>query len=451
MASLHTRILLAATLVLAGFFGVTGLVLDSAYRHSAESALQERLQGYAYALVAVMEPDAAGEVHITNALPIPRLFTPGSGLYGRVVRNDGRHAWISPSAVGLEVPFPTGLQRGERLFQRLETPAGLRLYTFNIGVSWQESAAPERSYTFSVAEELDALEADISGFRRTLWGALGMVAAVLLAVQGLILRWGLRPLRRVATELQAIEEGLKSRLEGDYPRELRGLTDNLNALIRSEREHLRRFRNALDDLAHSLKTPLALLRSTVETCDSSEALRRVVEEQVERMSRIIEYQLQRGATSGPLAMAAPVALRPLVEKVVQALDKVYADKGIAWQVEVAEDLFFPVDEGDLMEVLGNLLDNACKWCRRHIAVRACRTARGLRIVVEDDGPGIAPHQVQDLLRRRRRGDEQVPGHGIGLAMVQDIVNAYGGDCQLGVAAEGGARVSVLFPATEAVD
>ncbi|MFQ5488851.1 MAG: ATP-binding protein, partial [Gammaproteobacteria bacterium] len=415
MASLHTRILLAATLVLAGFFGVTGLVLDSAYRHSAESALQERLQGYAYALVAVMEPDAAGEVHITNALPIPRLFTPGSGLYGRVTRNDGHHAWVSPSAADLEIPFPAGLRRGERRFRRLKTAGGLRLYTFNIGVSWQEAAAPERSYTFSVAEELSALEADISGFRRTLWGALGMVAAVLLAVQGLILRWGLRPLRRVATELRAIETGVKSRLEGAYPRELRGLTDNLNALIRSEREHLQRFRNALDDLAHSLKTPLALLRSTVETCDSPDTLRRVVEEQVARMSCIIEYQLQRGATSGPSAMAAPVALRPLVEKVVQALDKVYADKAIRWHIQVAEGLHFPGDESDLMEVLGNLLDNACKWCRQDIIVSVHRTAEGLGIVVEDDGPGIAAHQVQDLLRRGGRGDDQVPGHRIGLA------------------------------------
>ena len=445
MASLHTRILLAATLVLAGFFGVTGLVLDSAYRHSAESALQERLQGYAYALVAVMEPDAGGRVHITNALPIPRLFTPGSGLYGRVLRNDGRRAWISPSAAGLEIPFPQGLRRGERRFQRLGAPGGLRLYSFNIGVSWQEAAGPSGTYTFSVAEAMDALEADIRGFRHTLWGALGMVAAVLLAVQGFILRWGLRPLRQVAAELRAIEAGLKPRLEGRYPRELQALADNLNALVQSEREHLRRFRNALDDLAHSLKTPLAVMRSTVESEASPEALRRVVEEQVARMTRIIEYQLQRGATSGPSAMAAPVALRPVVEKVVQALDKVYADKAIRWHVQVAEGLCFHGDESDLMEVLGNLLDNACKWCRQHITVSARRAAEGLRIIVEDDGPGIAADQVQDLLRRRRRGDDEVPGHGIGLAMVQDIVSAYGGTCSIGTAEDGGARVTVLLP------
>ncbi len=444
MASLHTRILLAATTVLAAFFGITGLVLDSAYRHSAEAALQERLQGYAYALVAVMEPDAKGEVHITNALPIPRLFTPGSGLYGQVLRNDGRYAWVSPSAAGLAIPFPGGLRRGERRFQQLETPGGLRLYSFNLGVSWQEAAGPARSYTFSVAEVLDTLEADIRGFRRTLWGALGMVAVVLLAVQGLILRWGLRPLRQVAAELRDIEAGIKTRLEGRYPRELQALTDNLNALVHSEREHLRRFRHALDDLAHSLKTPLALLRSTVESPSSPEELRRVVEEQVARMSRIIEYQLQRGATSGPSVMAAPVEVRPLVEKVVQALDKVYADKDIAWEIEVPDALRFAGDEADLMEMLGNLLDNACKWCRGRVAVTAREVDRGLEIVVDDDGPGIAADAVQRLLQRGARGDDTVPGHGIGLAMVQDIAAAYGGECRIEAAPMGGARLALCL-------
>ncbi len=444
MLSLHARILLAATLVLVAFFGVTGLVLDGAYRHSAWSALQERLQGYAYALVAVMEPDAEGRVHITNALPIPRLFTPGSGLYGRVSRNDGRYAWVSPSAAELDIPFPHNLRRGERRFQALEVN-GVRLYSFNIGVSWQEDAGPARSYTFSVAEVLDALEADIRGFRRTLWGALGMVAAVLLAVQGLILRWGLRPLRQVAAELRDIEAGVKTRLEGRYPRELQALTDNLNTLVRSEREHLRRFRNALDDLAHSLKTPLALLRSTVESEASAETLRRVVEEQVARMSRIIEYQLQRGATSGPSAMTAPVAVRPLVEKVVQALDKVYADKAIHWRVQVPEALGFVGDESDLMEILGNLMDNAAKWCRSRVTVTARRTEQGMEIEVIDDGPGMDPAQAQALLERGARGDESVPGHGIGLAMVQDIAAAYGGRCRIDRSEDGGASMTVALP------
>jgi|GEM_PF-5757693 len=137
MASLHLRILLAASVVLVAFFGLTGVILDNAYRHSAEEALHERLQGYAYALVAVMEPNARGAVQLNNALPIPRFFTPGSGLYGRVMRNDGHTAWRSPSMEGLNIPFPRGVARGERRSALVEV-SGTLLSTFNIGVSWDD-------------------------------------------------------------------------------------------------------------------------------------------------------------------------------------------------------------------------------------------------------------------------------------------------------------------------
>ncbi|HFQ91882.1 MAG TPA: histidine kinase [Chromatiales bacterium] len=453
MLSLHLRILIAASIVLAGFFGLTGVILDQAYRNSAEAALQERLQGYAYALVAVMEPDIKGEVHLMNALPIPRFFTPDSGLYAQALRNDGRFAWQSPSMKDHDISFPVGLGRGEHLVREISLGTDTRLFSFSIGVSWSEGTPLEEVYTFSIAEDMDAFDAQIAEFRRTLWGALGAVAVLLLAVQGVILRWGLKPLRKVAEDLADIESGRKTQLEGRYPRELRTLTGNLNALVKSERDHLRRYRNALSDLAHSLKTPLALIRSTMETRHSRNELRGVVEEQVGRMDRIIEYHLQRGATSGRTVMVASVAIGPVVGKVLQAMEKIYADKDVSCQVEIPGDAHLVGDEGDLMEIMGNLMDNAFKWCRGRILVRA-RTVRPedggqgwLEITVEDDGPGIPPEMREDILERGIRGDQHVAGHGIGLAMVQDIVKVYGGRCRIESSAElGGASISVCFPA-----
>jgi len=454
MASLHLRILLAASIVLVAFFGLTGVILDNAFRHSAEEALQARLQSYAYALVAVMEPDAQGAVQLNNALPIPRFFTPGSGLYGRVIRNDGRSAWRSPSMAGLVIPFPRGLARGERRSQRLRS-SGALLASFNIGVSWDEQAPQQAVYTFSVAEDTDNLNAQLGAFRRTLWTSLAGVAMLLLAVQGAILRWGLLPLRRVATDLAAIEQGDKSRLEGHYPSELQGLTDNLNALVNSERQHLQRFRHALDDLAHSLKTPLALMRSAVETHQSLAVLRPLIEEQVARMSRLIEYQLQRGATAGRSVLVAPVAIAPVADKIIQALHKVYHNKQVHCRLQIDPGICFLGDEGDLMEMLGNLFDNAFKWCRQEIVVGArLITASedaegGLLITVEDDGPGIPTALRTQMLKRGVRGDQQVPGHGIGLAMIQDMLQVYQGRCEIGQGQLGGARLRLFFPQTPA--
>jgi len=461
---------LAASVVLAGFFGLTGFILDKAYRNSAESALQERLQGYAYALVAVIEPDLKGEVHLMNALPIPRFFTPGSGLYARVMRNDGRYAWQSPSMNGLEIPFPTDLARGVHSSKKISLSKNVTLYTFNTGVSWEEETPLEEVYTFSIAENLDSLNVQINSFRQTLWGSLGTVAILLLAVQGVILRWGLRPLRRVATDLSEIESGKKTRLEGRYPRELRTLTNNLNALVNSERDHLQRFRNALGDLAHSLKTPLALIRSTIETGHSHDELRNTVEEQVERMNHIIEYHLQRGATSGRTVMAAPVAVEPVVRKVLQAMKKIYADKKICCHVHIPADVHLVGDESDLLEIVGNLIDNAFKWCRSEIIVSAEYKVSddgesGLMITIEDDGPGIAAEMKEEILKRGIRGDQLVPsgvhtpsapegmpggpqvaGHGIGLAMVQDIIQVYTGHCEIGSSSKiGGACIAIYFP------
>jgi len=279
------------------------------------------------------------------------------------------------------------------------------------------------------------------------------VAALLLTVQGVILRWGLLPLRRVTADLAAIERGEKTHLEGRYPSELQGLTTNLNALVNSERQHLQRFRHALDDLAHSLKTPLALLRSAVESRQSPVALHTLIEAQVERMSQIIEYQLQRGSTAGRTVMVAPVAIASIARKIVQALYKVYGDKAVNCRLLIDPAVCFMIDEGDLMEILGNLVDNAFKWCRREIVLSASLVSGsddappGLLITVEDDGPGIPEDLKSQILKRGVRGDQRVAGHGIGLAMVQDMLWAYAGHCEIDRGALGGARLSLFFPDT----
>ena len=447
MLSLNARLILAASIVLALFFGLTGFTLDSAYTHSAETALKDRLQGRVNVLVAASELGEDGVARLTNALPEVRFFNPGSDLYAYFVGNNNRHAWRSPSLGSLDIRFPSGLARGETAYQKLKATDGTVLQIYSLGVTWDDSPGPRGGYTFSVAENVRNIQEQISGFRRILWGWLTAVAVILLAVQGSIMRWSLKPLRRVADDLAAIEHGKQTELQGRYPAELLPLTDNINALIRSSRELLERYRHSLGDLAHSLKTPLALLRGAVEGHKAADELLEIVPEQVDRMSRTVDYQLQRAAASGGSTLVAPINVAQVARKVAAALNKVYSDKAVICHLHVDEECEFHGDEGDLFEILGNLLDNAFKWCRHRVEVRAAMdsVSTGLTLSVEDDGPGISPDVAQEVRRRGVSIGGAESGHGIGLAIVDDIIRIYGGTLEVITGTLGGALMKVHLP------
>jgi len=257
--------------------------------------------------------------------------------------------------------------------------------------------------------------------------------------------------------LKKIENGENEELQRNYPRELLAVTDNLNLLIKAERKQQGRYRTTLGDLAHSLKTPLAVIQGSMETLGSvhSESLSvegreqiTQVEEQVERMNQIVSYQLQRAVKANETtALARRVRIADVVTRIVDALDKVYADKDIKVNTDVDSQAMFLGDERDLMEILGNLLDNAYKYGHSNISltIRTVVTPeRQLSIVVEDDGPGIPAEHRDYVLQRGARVDTLARGQGIGLAVVTDIVSSYGGQIEVDNNAAGGARVQLVF-------
>ncbi len=448
--SLNTRLLLASSVVLAAFLGITGLVLDRAFRASADSALRDRLQGHVYALLAASDLDERGALRLPAELPDPRFSLIGSGLYAEVVAG-GKPVWRSKSLLGMGIAFTLVPEVGQREFAQIAVDRDLPLLSLAFTVSWVADGRGDRRYTYRVAENLVSFNAEVGRFRRSLWGWLAGAALLLLLVQGAVLRWSLAPLRRVADDLRAIESGLAQRLHGDYPRELRNLTDNLNGLLASADSHLQRYRDSLGNLAHSLKTPLAVLRGALDGETSDAALRAIAREQLAGMTQLIEYQLQRAAASGRAALAAPVEVRPAIEKIVAALAKVYADKGVDIVLDVEPAATFHGDAGDLTEMLGNLLDNACKWGRKQVRVTArmapsSETARpSLDISIEDDGPGIPEDLKTRVLKRGARADQATPGHGLGLAMVQDTLALYHGRLSFGTSRLGGLEIHLQFP------
>ncbi len=449
--SLTSRLLLAGSVVLAAFLSLTSYALDRAFGDSAEEALKSRLQAHAVGLIAAAEQlGEDGQLHMPGSLPESRYASPGSGLYAEVSSNNGRQRWQSPSMSGLNTALLSGLSSGADRYQRLLAADGKELYAFGLGVTWDLSEEASEGYTFSVAEDMAGYYAQVSDFRGRLLGWLGSAALVLLAVMGGVLRWSLAPMREVATDLSGIEAGQQHQLEGRYPKEMRTLTDNINALLISQRDHLERYRHTLSDLAHSLKTPLAVLRGSLGN-PSCEGLNDVISEQVQRMNEIVDYQLQRAATSGRFPLAAPVAVSRIATKMQASLNKVYADKHVQCHLNAAEGVLFHGDEGDLLELLGNLMDNAYKWSRQQVAVSA-RVVPGethpeLELQVEDDGPGIDAALAREALQRGVRHDPATPGHGIGLAIVQDIVQLYDGKLTLGRSRWNGARITVSLPST----
>jgi two-component system sensor histidine kinase PhoQ len=452
MLSLRGRLLAGASVVLFSFLGLTGLAIDRAFWSSAQSALQDRLQANIYGLLAAADLLPDGKLSLPTDLPDHRMNEPGSGLYAQISDANRTTVWRSRSMLGIPTAFPGPFPPGDRQFFRLTAPNRTTLYGLSFGVAYVGAGDSLHPFTFGVAEDLGAFQSQIVQFRHTLWGWLGAATLLLLLTQGGLLRWSLLPLRRAEQDLAAIEAGRRKELVGSYPKELRGLTESLNTLLRSDQARVERYRHALGDLAHSLKTPLAVLRTSLEEDKACEGLRRTVGEHVARMAQIVDYQLQRAAASGRTPLAAPVAVAPNLRQLLDSLAKVYRGKQVDCALEVSPEAVFYGTAGDLLEILGNLLDNAYKWSRGRVLVRA-QSARasspagggGLRLDVEDDGPGIPANQLRGVVGRGHRADSALSGHGIGLATVQDIVDLYGGTLSLGASPLGGARVTVELP------
>ncbi|MBV1876124.1 MAG: GHKL domain-containing protein [Pseudomonadales bacterium] len=469
--SLRDRLLFTATLVLFVFLGLMGLVLDRAFQQSAEESLCERLLVQIYGLLSVVEMEADG-LMLPELLQEPRFNNPGSGLFALVLDKNGRELWRSPSALDLElrqqdrISLYSDLEPGKERFGRVEQPDNGQKFFLSYKILWQGSAETTTPYTFVVIQNMAAFDVVIASYRSNLWGWLVAVVVVLIIMQGLVMTWGLLPLRRLAEDLKAIEDGKQEYLDGNYPAEITGVTHNLNLLLASERQQREKYRTTLADLAHSLKTPLAILRgAAVQPGEQPQSalkqgnnlrvidiqkkitdIQQTIDEQVVRMDQIVGYQLERAVIRSSTLVKAPIAVEGTVRKLVVALEKVYLEKGIKIVLDSAVNGCFLGDERDFLEVLGNLIDNACKYGCRQVNVSVnLQPDTALTLIIEDDGQGIEENQRDQILTRGLRLDSQESGQGIGLAIVVEIVERYGGSIAFGESILGGLKVKLALP------
>ena len=449
MHSLSRRLLVSVAVPLALFFGVMMLVLDTGFRTLSERQLHALLDAQIVTLIAAAEPNPAGGYDAPlNGLDT-RLATPDSGLYAQIRSNN--HVWRSPSTAGVPIDFGAPLAQGEREFS-YGLVGHTRVAIESRGISFEDDPKQAHALTFSVAVSLTPYEQQLWLFRSRMLGWFTGLMLLLLVSLAALLRRVLAPLRRLEREIHEVEEGRSEMLGSGYPRELSGVARHLNALLIGERKRVARYRDTLGNLAHGLKTPLAVMRSALSSDIGSGAAARSIGTEIDRMTGIIEHQLKRAAASGGALLGqAPVPVASVATELRAALLKVYSRKDLSIELAIQEGSQFIGDRGDLMELLGNLIDNGCKWCRSRVRVSVRLEDEGaagrdnLTVVVEDDGPGIAEENRAKVLERGVRTDENVPGHGLGLAMVHDTVDLYGGTLVVDASPLGGARFAVRLP------
>lgn len=435
--SLAARLLLASLLVVPLFLAGTGWYLERSYRVSLESAVEDRLHSQVLTLMA--EADYDDSLLMPEAQLEARFNQVNSGLFGLISDAGGNVLWRSRSSIASDADLLATGQLQTRAGQQgfLKSDA---LYQAWYSVLWQTESGMDVPLVFSVLETNSATMAQLASLRASLALWLGATTLVLLGLQAAVLFWGLRPLRDLAADISAIESGEASQLRTDYPREVLPVTDSLNSLLRSEAKRRDRARNTMADLAHSLKTPLAVLRNTQP--DQPDYVDQV-RTQSNQMEEIIQYQLQRASGAGH-SLLRLVEVQPVVQRLADTLAKVYAEKSLKIDLQVSSTSRFRGDERDLMELLGNLMENGCKYGRERVCVRASGSGEALELTVEDDGPGMEPALRERLLARGARADQTQPGQGIGLAVAADIVQSYGGQLTVDDSPLGGCHITVSF-------
>ncbi|HHB12363.1 MAG TPA: HAMP domain-containing histidine kinase [Chromatiales bacterium] len=399
--------------------GLTWFFADRLMERVAERFLVEDLQHDVESLLLALRFDADGRARLDASRVEPVFQRPFSGHYYRVETEANRLVSRSLWDETLVVPDGSGTWR-------VPGPMGQRLFV--LADRYEKDG---HRFRLVVAEDLSGVEQVVSRMRRhyaVVMGILGMILGM-----GLIwmLRAALKPLERLRRDLQALHTGeLRALSVAGAPREIRPLVDEINTLLGVLRERLDRQRKALGNLAHAIKTPLTVIfqhTAELRRGDCDESAVSGLFGAAESIRRVTERELQRARAAGHAPVGQRVALGEAVEEVVGVLRQAHADRALRFVLEVPEELQVCADREDLLEVLGNLLDNGAKWARSRVAIRARETAGDAVILrVEDDGPGMTRREIAAVLGRGARLDESVPGHGLGLAIVRDLVETYGG-------------------------
>lgn len=428
--SLLYRFFLASLFMLPLFIIISGTLLFNTFQQSQMESEKEKLQAQLYLLLSVTEVEAA-RPRLPEALIEPRLNQPHSGLYGFIVDGDNKELWRSSSAALLpnttyiDAPF----EANQRLILSVQSPEmNMEFHTLSYDAEWFNDLEQVQELRFIIVSDAAPLNAELNSYRSNLWQWLGSLGVALILAQVLIMHWGLRPLKRLSTQLQLLHKNNIEQLGTDYPTEIKPIIDDFNTILVHEKQQRERYRNTMSDLAHSLKTPLAVIQSQLSKQKNTD---HTLHEQLERINQIIAHQLQRAVIrvnkSAINHTANTINVKNIIDRLLKIMDKVYHEKNIHFTNLADPDSVFLGDEADLLEVLGNLIDNACKHGHNAVTISTHTHQRVLTIKISDNGKGIDKQQSHTILQRGERADTAQPGQGLGLSVAVDIISSYGGE------------------------
>ena len=435
--SLTNRLVAGATVWLILMLAVGGVFLAIAFRDTVETEFSHRLDAMLRDMIASMETQPDGSVTLVRPLGDPRFDQVYSGFYWQVTEPSGRllrsrSLWDSTLAVA-------GNNKDLQV-RRGDGPNSQSLLIVERDIYFPDANGPVHVV---VAGDLREVSDGVRRFDLLLAISLGLLGLSLVVAILIQVRFGLKPLRKMASDLNAVREGERSRLADQYPKEIAPLARAMNSVLDKDAELIERARRHIGNLAHGLKTPLAVIATeTTETPDV-----KLLKEQVHVMRRLIEHHLGRAsAVAGAgerLGVATPVG--STASNIVSILQKVFAEKDLVIEIDIDAAIVFRGHHEDLEEILGNLAENACKWAVSHIEISATQDIKGLTLMVEDDGPGMPEEQAVEASRRGKRFDEISPGWGLGLSIVSDLVEVNGGQTKFSRSPLGGLKVCVELP------
>jgi signal transduction histidine kinase len=452
--SLALRLFFSATTWTVVILVVTGVVLSSIYRTAVEHAFDRRLGVYLRSLAADVATPEENAGKSPQPVGEPLFDLPLSGWYWQVTRLDAPTRDVRSSRSLWDATLPqlgdanAGAAPGGTRQGYAEGPESQRLRIVEQTIDLGE----EGRYLVAVAGDPAEVDEEIHSFDSALVLTFGVLAIVLLLTTTFQVRFGLAPLKRISEGLAAIRSGAAERLEGAFPVEIAPLARETNALIEANREIVDRARTHVGNLAHALKTPISVMLNEA-TSHGDNPLARKVCEQTEIMRDQVTRHLERARLAARVAAIGTVTeVRPVITALARTMEKIHHHRGIAIDVDAPDSARFRGEQQDLEEMVGNLVDNACKWAQSRVAVEAVSEKtdprddrRRLRIVVDDDGPGLSPQEREQVARRGRRLDETKPGSGLGLSIVVELANLYGGGLTLGTAPIGGLRAELVLP------
>lgn len=438
--SLKVRLLIMTSAILIILTISGGFLLLQSFSVVQMKALKERLKVHSYSILAQVE-FYNQQLLLDSKLSDQHFNQPNSGLYAIILNENHQRVWASISAMNLPNFSQTEIKVGQWQYS-LANNGNEQLFIARYGVDL--GSGKNSTFNIVLLEDMHEINKDLTDYRNTLIILLCSTAIFLFLMQLIILRWGLKPLHQLSDDLKEIQSGEKDELAGSYPKELRPLTSNLNHLLKVEQNQRNRYRNSLADLSHSLKTPISVIQGILYKDTVNKEDLHYIQSQVSKMTNTIRYQLQRAVHGFQGLNINKIAISPMVNAVVDAMYKVYADKGLSIKLTLDQECYFQGDENDLMEILGNLIDNACKYCKNNVAIKIEHSDHTLVFYFSDDGAGIPALQREAILQRGVRLDTVEAGQGMGLALVKEILDAYQAEIDVSDSMLGGACFKIVF-------